>query len=318
MNDYTNHLFHYLPLERIMTLSCGHVIPPSNLLATPIISGPKGLDFDFTFAQRNSVTMLHELGHTIFQLTRVIPHGLVVFFPSYAYLSTAVTHWQANTSLWSLITAQKRVFLELKSTSSSTPSVHPKTSNTTTPSTDTLLSSYTAHIASNHGALLLAVIGGSLSEGINFSDRLGRGIVVVGLPFPNPHSPEWKAKLEYVAHRNGADGGKKDAAGIAGGNAEPAEIGGGRKKDAAGASVQKNLDPAREFYENACMRAVNQSVGRAIRHKDDYAAIMLIDRRYGRENIKAKLPEWIRASLRPEEPLGDVVAGVKEFFAVER
>ena len=316
MNDYTNHLFHYLPLERIMTLSCGHVIPSSNLLATPIISGPKGLDFDFTFAQRNSNTMLHELGHTILQLTRVVPHGLVVFFPSYAYLSTAVTHWQANTSLWSLLTAQKRVFVEQKSTSS--PSAQPKTSNTTTPSTDTLLSSYTAYIASNHGALLLAVIGGSLSEGINFSDRLGRGIAVVGLPFPNPHSPEWKAKLEYVARRNVAGGGKKEAAGISGGNAEPAEIGGGGKKDAAGAGVQRNTALAREFYENACMRAVNQSVGRAIRHKDDYAAIMLIDRRYARENIKAKLPEWIRASLRPEGPLGDVVAGIKEFFAVER
>ncbi len=34
----------------------------------------------------------------------------------------------------------------------------------------------------------------------------------------------------------------------------------------------------RNYYENLCsMRAVNQSVGRAFRHADDYAAVNIID-----------------------------------------
>lgn len=53
MSDYEHHLLPYLDPERIQMLSCGHVIPPSNLLAAPIITASNGVDFDFTFEGRN-------------------------------------------------------------------------------------------------------------------------------------------------------------------------------------------------------------------------------------------------------------------------
>lgn len=85
-----------------------------------------------------------------------------------------------------------------------------------------------------NGALLFAVIGAKLSEGLNFSDDLARGVVVVGLPFANLGSPELQERLKYVKRLEAKRSGKKEH---------------GQK------------DAAAELYENMCMNAVNQSIG---------------------------------------------------------
>jgi len=58
MSDYEQHLLSYLDPSKIMTLSCGHVIPSSNLLAVPVVRTLSGQEFDFTFEKRNSEQMV--------------------------------------------------------------------------------------------------------------------------------------------------------------------------------------------------------------------------------------------------------------------
>jgi chromosome transmission fidelity protein 1 len=58
MADYINHLFSYVPSDRLDTFSYGHVIPPENLIAQVLGKGVLGTDLDFTFDTRDSERMV--------------------------------------------------------------------------------------------------------------------------------------------------------------------------------------------------------------------------------------------------------------------
>jgi Helicase C-terminal domain len=53
-------------------------------------------------------------------------------------------------------------------------------------------------------------------------------------------------------------------------------------------------------------------VGRAIRHRNDYATILLLDHRYLRPNVRNKLPRWIGDSLSAMERFGPAFAAVRQ------
>ena len=281
MSDYTNHLLPYVQPHRLTTLSCGHVIPDENLIAWPVARGPTNVEFDFTYEKRNLPSTIDELGRCIMHLCQVIPDGLVIFFPSYAYLEQVTARWKMKIddkpNIWDQLQIYKALFREVKEGAG----------------VEDVLKAYSSVIESGKGALLLSVVSGKMSEGINFSDKLGRGVVVVGLPFPNFQSAEWKAKLEYVEKSTVSQG----------------------KSAADGKSA------SREFYENACMRAINQSIGRAIRHQKDYASIILLDRRYDTQRIRGKLPGWIQRGLvkdASQKCFAEVTKSLSQFFEVKR
>lgn len=299
MSDYTTHLFPYLPQSSITTLSCGHVIPKANLIAWNLSSGPSGknAEFEFTYKNRSNDAMIEELGRAMLNICTVVPDGVVVFFPSYSYLDNITGHWARppnpgagnnEKSIWQRLEAKKALFRETREGT-----------------VDSVLEEYAKAIDAGKGGLLLSVVGGKMSEGINFSDRLGRCVVIVGLPFPNIMSAEWKAKIEYI-----------EAATLTRLRALE-DIKGLSEAD----MVRQAKEQGRQYYENACMRAVNQSVGRAIRHREDYAAIVMIDKRYSNERIKGKLPGWIKEGLVPDagnKTFGQLMGALSGFFRTKK
>lgn len=278
MDDYISHLLGYVETSRLRLWSCGHIIPPNNLIVWPVENGPKGMKFDFTYKNRNSSMMIKALGGSLLELSSIVPDGMVVFFPSYAYLDQVILQWKRAEPLgletiWDALLLKKPVFRESKDTTG----------------VDDVLQEYATAIDADKGGILLSVVGGKLSEGINFSDRLGRCVVVVGLPFPNIQSAQWKARLDYIEKRTMDQGGNRDGGKTAG----------------------------REFYENACMRAVNQSIGRAIRHRNDFASIVLLDRRYRTPRIADKLPTWIKQGIverKVAAEFRDVIDSLENFY----
>lgn len=285
MSDYAAYLFSYLPAEKLQTFSFGHVIPKENMYAEAIAKGPSGCEFNFTFEQRSNEFMILELGRLLIRVCQVTPDGIVVFFPSYEYLRQVVGVWgRSQHAIFTTLGKHKRVFEEVKGTS-----------------VEDLLRNYAHAIDNRKGGLMLSVVGGRLSEGINFSDRLGRAVVAVGLPFPNANSAEWKAKVEHVEATRFKQCTEQEH--LSDGEARA-------KAKAAG----------RDFYENACMRSVNQSIGRAIRHRNDYAAILLVDGRFATDRIRSKLPGWIRGNMTSDAKQGTwstIEAGLQNFFSTD-
>lgn len=73
-----------------------------------------------------------------------------------------------------------------------------------------------------------------------------------------------------------------------------------------------------EWYTLEASRAVNQAIGRVIRHKDDYGAILLCDTRFNNPRHKNQLSQWIQGHLATNQQnygsIGPIIGEVSRFF----
>lgn len=199
--------------------SCDHIIPRQHFqgIVVPSVAG-KPLDFRYqTRSSEDQMGMIISVLHTACSKTPK-EGGIIVFLQSYAYKTQFVSYLKAGEHCEKI---SRKIFEESKE--------------------HDVFADYSKEIAKKGSALLFCVIGGKLSEGINFSDDLARTVIVCGLPFANSQSVEIQEKMRYF-----------DKVG------DPHFRGG-------------------DYYENLCMKTLNQSIGRAIRHINDYATILLLD-----------------------------------------
>uniref|UniRef100_A0A2N9EY99 Helicase ATP-binding domain-containing protein n=1 Tax=Fagus sylvatica TaxID=28930 RepID=A0A2N9EY99_FAGSY len=303
-------LFPWLPPNQLHFFSCIHIVPPESILPVAVSRGPSGQSFDFSYSSRSSAIMIQELGLLLCNLVTVVPEGIVVFFSSFDYEGQVYDAWKAS-GLMERIMKKKRLFREPRKSTDveSVLKEYKETINTLS------IGASKENPASQSGAIFLAVVGGKISEGINLSDGMGRCIVMVGLPYPSPSDIEL---IERVKHIEGL------------GNSNPIkppkfsvteEVYNGDVK--AGFDILRSCRRrGKEYYENLCMKAVNQSIGRAIRHVNDYAAILLVDTRYASDPSSRslshpanRLPQWIKDRLvSSTDSYGEVHKLLHQFF----
>lgn len=70
-----------------------------------------------------------------------------------------------------------------------------------------------------------------------------------------------------------------------------------------------------EWYTTDAVRAVNQALGRCLRHVRDYGAVILLDERYAQADYQQRLSRWCRAALQTDASLSHLCEALQASFA---
>ncbi|XP_045152856.1 regulator of telomere elongation helicase 1 isoform X1 [Echinops telfairi] len=248
-----------------------HVIDKHQIWVGVIPRGPDGAQLSSAFDKRFSKECLSSLGKALGNLARVVPHGLLVFFPSYPVMERSLEFWRAG-DFARRVEETKPMFVEPRSKGGFSE----------------VIGAYYAKVASpgSGGAIFLAVCRGKASEGLDFADGNGRGVIVTGLPYPPRKDPRVILKMQFLDEMRGRSG------------------------------TRGQFLSGQEWYRQQASRAVNQAIGRVIRHRQDFGAVFLCDHRFTHADARAQLPSWVRPFVQVYDSFGPVVRDVAQFFRV--
>uniref|UniRef100_A0A7N6BA06 Regulator of telomere elongation helicase 1 n=1 Tax=Anabas testudineus TaxID=64144 RepID=A0A7N6BA06_ANATE len=250
-----------------VTLENRHVIERDQIFVSVIERGPDGVQLSSAFDRR----FLPENMSSLANLSRVVPHGLLVFFPSFPLMEKTLEFWRANGHA-DRIENVKPMFVEPKGKGTFNEVIEGYYNKVNDPA--------------SKGGSFFAVCRGKASEGLDFANTFGRGVIITGLPFPPKMDPRVILKMKFLDEMC-----RKKTPGL------------------------KYLS-GQEWYRQQAFRAVNQAIGRVIRHKEDFGAIFLCDQRFKGSDARAQLPSWVKPYVRLYDGFGNVVRDVSQFFRV--
>ncbi|XP_042197672.1 regulator of telomere elongation helicase 1 [Callorhinchus milii] len=254
-----------------VSLENPHVIDKHQIWIGIVPKGPDGALLSSAYDKRFTPEYISSLGQTIVNIGRVVPDGLLVFFPSYPVMDKNLEFWkeQGTTSRMEEI---KPMFVETRGKGSFTEAMQRYYDKVNDPK--------------SNGACFYAVCRGKISEGLDFADINGRGVMVTGLPFPPRMDPRVVLKMQFLDEM--------------------------RAKRVGNTPYLSG----QQWYRQQASRAVNQAIGRVIRHRDDYGAIFLCDHRFMGTEVRSQLPSWVRPHVKVYENFGHVIRDAAQFFRV--
>lgn len=279
-------------------------------------TGPYGKQLNSSFKFRDSSEYKDELGSSIYTICQVMSSdrnshfpsgldckgGILVFFPSYGLMESAVERWK-QTGIFEKLhtvgggiivepksggvvvdkdTKRKEKFGEVKKPSFGK-STNPSTTANTPIDEDSekvlggIVSEMERTLASRRRCIMLAVCRGKISEGIDFTDSKGRVVIITGIPYA-PHMEPW-----VVLKRAFLDEQRKTETLV--------------PMHGTMVATRKPGLSGQAWYNQAASRAVNQAIGRVIRHKNDWGAIFLLDDRFLLDQQVAQLSSWVKPNV---------------------
>jgi regulator of telomere elongation helicase 1 len=137
----------------------------------------------------------------------------------------------------------------------------------------------------NNNLLLFTVYRGRTSEGINFHDDEVRMVICIGIPYPNLSDIRVILKKDYLDKKS---------------------------------KIENNDFNGWKWYKEEAINAVNQSLGRLIRHKEDYGIMICFGNEFSQYGIK--FSKWIndniskKSFIKLKENDRDYFEGLKTFL----
>ncbi|KAG4101363.1 DNA repair helicase [Neocallimastix lanati (nom. inval.)] len=133
------------------------------------------------FEVRNDLAVVRNYGQILIEFSKIVPDGIVCFFPSYLYMESIIDEWNAFKMIDEIL-KNKLIFIETPDAAE----------------TSIALENYRIACNNGRGAVLLSVARGKVSEGIDFDHNYGRAVLMFGIPYQYTESRILKARLEYL------------------------------------------------------------------------------------------------------------------------
>ncbi|KNH06306.1 helicase [Perkinsela sp. CCAP 1560/4] len=292
------------PMKSTTSQSIAKLSPYDNRVSVSVCArGCCDTEMNSSYTRRDTLEYKLSVGNSLVNFFRVIPDGVLVFFPSYSLMRNMLTAWgylQTGqvSGVWDNMKKYKKLFIEQPSQgphASGKAEVSALFENFRSAIQDKTESDY-----SPLGAAIFAVCRGRLSEGIDFPDELARGVVIIGIPYMNICDLNVHLRMKYLDEQVST-------------SRQAAQKVTPNTRSDHNASCYLTGDV---WYQQESMRAVNQAMGRVIRHKRDYGAILLLDSRF--QWKVSDLSGWIQPHTEVCKVFSECTLKLAEFFRYQK
>jgi regulator of telomere elongation helicase 1 len=162
-----------LSIKLPVRLQNAHVIAANQLWCGVVRKGPGGHTLNSSYANRSDPGYQRDLGNAIVNFCRIVPNGVLVFFPSYGVMRACIGTWQGGDpgkTVWDRIRQYKAAVIEPQDKHEFSAAMSEFYARVNDPRTK--------------GAVFFAVCRGKVSEGLDFANENGRAVIITGLPYP--------------------------------------------------------------------------------------------------------------------------------------